>query len=104
MVFWKMKNLFIGNVMWFLTVFGCKSKPKSEPNRYLVEECGEAAGTYIANGENAFPNQYPFVVLVGNHAAGEICGGFIISHIHILTAAHCVYGKPAYNFRNILKK
>ena len=67
-------------------------------NEYFYEDCGHIIGTStINNGEVAYPGQFPWQVLVGvedfNTGKSEICGGSLITHQHILTAAHCVFGK-----------
>ena len=49
----------------------------------------------IIYGEEAVPNSIPWQVLVQTfqNDGGYICGGTIISHYHILSAAHCFHNK-----------
>jgi len=51
----------------------------------------------INNGEVAYPSQFPWQVLIGveDSVTGELstCGGSLITHQHILTAAHCIDGR-----------
>lgn len=45
----------------------------------------------IIDGSDALKGQFPyFVSLIDRNGSFHICGGSIISHWHILTAAHCL--------------
>lgn len=43
----------------------------------------------IVGGQNADPNEWPWVVVIFN-SGRQLCGGSLIDESHILTAAHCV--------------
>ncbi|XP_069963920.1 venom serine protease isoform X1 [Bactrocera oleae] len=59
-------------------------------------ECGWSMSTKIANGQQAGSNEFPFMVALENLASNALifCGGTIISHFHIITAAHCARMQP----------
>jgi secreted trypsin-like serine protease len=55
-----------------------------------------ANGPKIINGELAVAYQFPFLVQLFNKTGSYyFCGGSMISPLHILTAAHCIYGASA---------
>ena len=65
--------------------------------KYFFDECGDITGKTIWGGNETKPNKYPWQVLIVHDRIDgkmEFCGGSIISDTKILTAAHCVYGKP----------
>lgn len=43
----------------------------------------------IVGGQNADPNEWPWVAVIFNNGR-QLCGGSLIDESHILTAAHCV--------------
>ena len=45
----------------------------------------------IINGEEAVPNEYPWIVALFHEEYEHQCGGSILSSKHVLTAAHCFY-------------
>ncbi|KAH8245889.1 hypothetical protein KR038_010968 [Drosophila bunnanda] len=56
--------------------------------------CGWSATQRIANGENAGQNEFPSMVAlkdVTKPNENSFCGGTIVAHRYIVTAAHCVY-------------
>ena len=63
------------------------------PVKIHEKQCGDPAGTTITGGSEAYPNMYPWQVLVGDDITGELCCGSLITYNHILTAAHCVFNK-----------
>merc|ERR1711973_1062302 len=66
-----------------------------KPSQYnLAEECGiegPPAKNKIVGGEEAEPNQWPWIVALFVDDAW-FCGGSIISENWVMTAAHCVDG------------
>lgn len=72
----------------------CDCDCNCNKNEYFYEDCGHVVGTTtISKGEEANPGQFPWQVLVGDDVSGELCGGSLITHQHVLTAAHCVFGR-----------
>ncbi|KAH8285257.1 hypothetical protein KR054_006807 [Drosophila jambulina] len=56
--------------------------------------CGWSATQRIVNGENAGANEFPSMVAlkdVTKPYEKSFCGGTIVAHRYIVTAAHCVY-------------
>jgi len=51
----------------------------------------------IVGGNNTLLGEYPWQVslLVQGQLSGHICGGTIVSSLHIVTAAHCTAGRTA---------
>ncbi|XP_077532356.1 chymotrypsinogen B-like [Haemaphysalis longicornis] len=61
------------------------------------ENCGRPAiepvlesGDRIFGGQAAVPNSWPWTADLYDSAGGDFCGGVLISHQHVLTAAHCI--------------
>ena len=44
----------------------------------------------IVNGEEAPPGEMTYMVSIKDESDRHTCGGFLISLIHVLTAAHCL--------------
>ena len=69
--------------------------------RYLYKNCGLGGGNLVLptinNGKEVVPHTYPWQVWIYDDETGEMCGGSIITHEHILTAAHCVYNKESHD-------
>lgn len=59
----------------------------------IGEYCGAKNGNQdqerIVGGQNASPNEWPWIAVLFN-SGRQFCGGSLIDHNHILTAAHCV--------------
>merc|ERR1711973_972235 len=71
-----------------------------KPSQYnLAEECGiegPPAKNKIVGGEEAEPNQWPWIVALFVDDAW-FCGGSIISENWVMTAAHCVDGALSFD-------
>ncbi|XP_075168668.1 venom serine protease [Haematobia irritans] len=58
-------------------------------------DCGWSVNTKIVNGQETGINEYPGIVALKTHEDNPpFCSGTIISHYHILTAAHCTEQVP----------
>ncbi|XP_017776960.1 PREDICTED: chymotrypsin-1-like [Nicrophorus vespilloides] len=73
----------------------------------LVALCFLLGAFAVANGENrivggseASEGEFPFMVSI-RQGLGHVCGGSILDEYTILTAAHCVFGRPAYELNII---
>ncbi|KAM7343856.1 venom serine protease-like [Cochliomyia hominivorax] len=66
--------------------FICQARARRQPCN-----CGWSLGQRIANGQEARHNEFPSTVALRDITSPQrlFCGGNIISHRHILTAAHC---------------
>jgi secreted trypsin-like serine protease len=43
----------------------------------------------ILTGEDAQPQEFPWMVSIKAGAGQHVCGGFVINNRHIISAAHC---------------
>lgn len=63
--------------------------------------------TKIVGGKPAKPGKFPYIVSLQNNTdrGKNVCGGGIIAHYWILTAAHCVikYDCTEYFYKTIYK-
>ncbi|XP_065336867.1 coagulation factor IX-like isoform X1 [Cloeon dipterum] len=75
-----------------------KIRKKRDDDDYSNEDEDVDASGYILNGYNA-EHVHPWHAYVENTATGELCGGTLISMRTVLTAAHCIYGRRANQFR-----
>ena len=57
-----------------------------------LADCGmKKVKNYIVNGEDALPNEFPFIVLIKLNG-NTVCGGAVLNHWWVVTAAHCFKG------------
>ena len=59
-------------------------------------DCGWSVNTKITNGQVTSVNEFPSMVALRDVPSlmSHFCGGAIISHRHVLTAAHCTFVQP----------
>ncbi|XP_065346859.1 uncharacterized protein LOC135944075 isoform X2 [Cloeon dipterum] len=55
--------------------------------------------SHIFGGQMAQTGDHPWHVYIKNEETGGACGGTLISPTVVLTAAHCIYGSKAEDFR-----
>ena len=83
-----------GTFEFYPATFGmCPTERESE-----ACQCGQANRSkrelVVVGGEETEANEYPWQVgLVSRNGRIPWCGGSLISKRHVLTAAHCTYGK-----------
>ncbi|XP_054278589.1 proclotting enzyme-like [Macrosteles quadrilineatus] len=69
------------------------AKPTQPPAAVGDASCGAKNGFQdqerIVGGQNADPNEWPWIAALFN-SGRQFCGGSLIDNTHILTAAHCV--------------
>lgn len=77
-----------------------RTTPSRLGNDYLLPkpgECGTDTSNRIIGGEVTHLDEFPWMTLIEyskpNNRKGFHCGGVLISHRYVLTAAHCVNGK-----------
>jgi len=63
------------------------------------EDCGlnDSPPSRVVGGVDSEPGEYPYTALIGSLSNGEIlwkCGGTLINHWYVLTAAHCQGSGP----------
>lgn len=68
--------------------------------------CGyrNVTGTRIVGGTESERAEWPWMAALGYETDGEIefqCGGALITDRHVLTAAHCIFGKDNLNWARI---
>ncbi|XP_046686993.1 LOW QUALITY PROTEIN: chymotrypsinogen A-like [Homalodisca vitripennis] len=65
----------------------------AQPSPVFDNSCGAKNGYQdqerIVGGQNADPNEWPWIAALFN-SGRQFCGGSLIDQTHILTAAHCV--------------
>lgn len=73
-----------------ISIATSKFPSQSDP---VGNHCGLKNGNQdqerIVGGQNAQPNEYPWIAVLFNNGR-QFCGGSLIDSSHILTAAHCV--------------
>ncbi|TMW46873.1 hypothetical protein DOY81_008047 [Sarcophaga bullata] len=71
--------------------FRCELNVQQQPC-----DCGWSVNTKITNGQETSVNEFPSMVALRDVPSllPHFCGGTIISHKHVLTAAHCTSVQP----------
>ncbi|XP_042871457.1 brain-specific serine protease 4-like [Penaeus japonicus] len=67
--------------------------PLPDPDRtgsVWPSKCGRPVGSRIVGGEEAPPQQWPWMVSLNMAWGSHFCGGSLITSRHVVTAAHCV--------------
>ncbi|TMW46896.1 hypothetical protein DOY81_008023, partial [Sarcophaga bullata] len=89
----KRKSLFRTVVLAYVSggsfgSFRCELNVQQHPC-----DCGCSVNKKISNGQEASVNEFPSMVALRDILSlmNHLCGGFIISHRHILTAANCIF-------------
>lgn len=62
---------------------------QSDSTAYCGAKNGNQDQERIVGGQNAVPNEWPWIVALFN-SGRQFCGGSLINTVHILTAAHCI--------------
>ena len=70
----------------------------------MNEICGYQNVLHIFGGRNSDPHEYPWAVLLtyqkqNSKIKASLCGGVLISQLHILTAAHCIVDADEKGYR-----
>jgi len=60
------------------------------------------ASTRIVGGEETEIGEYPWQVALLNEWHSNFCGGTLVSDRYVITAAHCTYGKSAWEIKVLL--
>jgi len=60
------------------------------------------ASTRIVGGEETEIGEYPWQVALLNEWQSNFCGGTLVSDRYVITAAHCTYGKSAWEIKVLL--
>lgn len=88
----KIPRTSLARTCWVGHMWG--SRPRSaEHNWGCVAGCGVStvARVRIVDGQPAEPKEWPWMVALLRDRERHFCGGVLITDLHVLTAAHCLY-------------
>lgn len=80
-------------LLHFLAYVGGGPLSSGLQGRAVGSECGRqmVRGSRIVNGQDAFYGEFPWMVSI-RYRGLHLCGGSLIDHKWVVTAAHCLYG------------
>ncbi|CAH2234540.1 jg1680 [Pararge aegeria aegeria] len=73
--------------------FGAEERIADRECQKIIATTLPPLGSHIIGGENTSRGEFPHMVILGYNVSGEYqfrCGGSLISHSYVLTAAHCL--------------
>src|SRR5256885_1962022 len=66
---------------------------------FAVQAGGAHAAPHIVGGTPVSTAQYGYAVYLTDRTGFQFCGGTLVTHLKVVTAAHCVAGEKPVNVR-----